>query len=499
MDYINASIPNKLSTQRQILLALGLGTFILGGILGGLLVVQHYIKYGTSPDLFIWVLAAVPLALMAIFLFFERRTVRLLKGFKLHSARTCPRCGEDAFDSDGACGHVPNSWSTLELELYWRDRSHSAMMANSTSRGDPPQAMAWWIKHRVETIVGLLALAACLLAVIVTGFILRPALLGNMISYTIVIPVYMIMLAVLLWNKSGVNYAPEGLCSSCGHPIPPDFSKGTCNECGTSIDINPKSRINITQGKKLLFVITLVWVPLLLIQGLGIMNSKGSGALALGILPNLTLIRMTTSRPLNTSLWTELSTRTLTPEERSLLFDLAIEQRQELFYFGKHNELGAWLQAEIDAGNVSAEEFRRIWVDSWIPELVVPAQATAGDPFTVILQGKRREDFQPNSIGTVILFDGFTIDDGPVVGRETNTLWALDADSDKKGAFRHFKSPLSIDKPGTYTLRASYWLMDRPFGKLDDPVERDADGRPIQPLHSTWMIPLTIEQEIEIE
>ena len=197
--------------------------------------------------------------------------------------------------------------------------------------------------------------------------------------------------------------------------------------------------------------------------------------------------------------WVELNGRTLLPAEKALLLDTALQQRREISYFGRHSGMGAWLDAEILSGNLSQKELNRIRVESWIPELVVPDRATSGTPFTAILQGEQREDFLPPGEGTTILFDGFRVGDGPVVGRETNTLWTLHANSTNEGDFRHFKKSLSIDTPGTHTIRATYWLMDRPFGKLDDPVERDADGRPILPVHSTWMIPLSIENTIVVE
>jgi hypothetical protein len=251
--------------------------------------------------------------------------------------------------------------------------------------------------------------------------------------------------------------------------------------------------------RKAIWVNLAIWLPLLF-WFVWSNTFTRTNTIAFGILSNSSLIQLAVAeRTFDTSAWDELQTRTLTPGDRALLFDGILEKRRKLYFFTKSGTLGTWLQGEIIAGGLSPEELRRLRVDNWIPELLAPDHATAGVAFTAILQGEDRQDFLANSIGTVILFDGFAIDDGPFQGGETNTLWALEADSEKKDGFRNFREPITIDEPGVHTILAQYWILDRPFGQLDDPVERDKEGRPIKPLNANWMFPLTIEQEIRID
>ena len=411
--------------------------------------------------------------------------------------RTCPKCVGFVGGDQQCCERFPKGWSVIDVERYWEDRSQHYLMAISVKRGDPPRALAWWVEYRTETIIGLFLLSGIMMLAIGIGVMFQPTLLRSPLGIVGFLPIYPLWAAAyMLWLKKRHTYSPTGLCPECGHSMPPGFKSGRCTECGEAISMT--TRVRVQPIRKAIWLNSFIWLPLLcwFVWSSTFMRNS---TVAIGILPNSSLIQLAVAeRTFDTSAWDELQTRTLTPEDRTLLFDEILEKRRQIHFFTKSGNLGTWLQSEIIAGGLSPEELRRIRVDNWIPELLVPDHATAGVPFTAILQGEDRQDFLANSTGTVILFDGFAIDDGPFQGGETNTLWALEADSEKKSGFRHFTEPITIDEPGVHTFLAQYWLLDRPFGQLDDPVERDKEGRPIKPLNTNWMIPLTIEQEIRI-
>ena len=76
--------------------------------------------------------------------------------------------------------------------------------------------------------------------------------------------------------------------------------------------------------------------------------------------------------------------------------------------------------------------------------------------------------------------------------------WTLQVDSGKDTDLLEFDVKVSIDESGTNKLAVRYWVLDRPYGGLDDDVDRNEEGIPIRPLDSTWMYPVVIEKNIEV-
>ena len=128
----------------------------------------------------------------------------------------------------------------------------------------------------------------------------------------------------------------------------------------------------------------------------------------------------------------------------------------------------------------------------------MPTTVQAREAFVVTLSGKRKEDFLSNGTGTTILFDGVSINGDDFEGGMSSSSWTLQVDSGKDTDLLEFDVKVSIDESGTNKLAVRYWVLDRPYGGLDDDVDRNEEGIPIRPLDSTWMYPVVIEKNIEV-
>ena len=210
---MSLNVSQKLEQQRHMLLGIGWSVCILGLLLCGFLILSSYtLKPVPSTNLIDWILPVFPLLILIAFLIAAQRAKRILAGYKIHSDCTCPICGGQAKGLQQCCERFPESWSKVDLARYWEDRSTNRLMAISVKRGDPPQALAWWIRYQVETISGLLVLAGISMLAIGIWLWFKPALFTSPIGLLGVIPAYLIFMAIFVWSSGKQEYSSSGLC-----------------------------------------------------------------------------------------------------------------------------------------------------------------------------------------------------------------------------------------------------------------------------------------------
>lgn len=448
-------------------------------------------------------LAAASLVLfgLAVACFFaHRRYRRVGRGLALHGTATCPLCGRDTSGESRCCRRIPEGWSSSDIFAYWEDRQRDRAMALGLRRGSPPSSLTWWIERRVLVSSLLAAFSGLFLAagLVVLAFVPR-LLVGDAPTFALILISWPLMFAGVLWLHSRREYSRAGHCGACGHAMPPGEAPARCVECGKTISRGTIVYAFVPPNASWVFV--LFFLPVLTFPLLNLWDTSGVGRKAFGVLPTSALVELAAAENgMNTAPWNELTTRQLTENEQQTLLELILNERASDSFFNETSDRGGWLRAVVEDDLLDADLLRQLRTESWIVDLVIPETPTAGVPFNPILSGERRAPFVSPSTGIAVLFDGFAIDDGPFLGAEHSSLWILHADRRdiSRDGYRHFTRSITIPSPGTHRLRARYWLIDRPYGHLEKEVKRDEHDTPILPLRSTFMVPITIEETIEV-
>jgi predicted RNA-binding Zn-ribbon protein involved in translation (DUF1610 family) len=446
----------------------------------------------------------VSLVVMGLICFIAARQYRRLgRGLEAHGAATCPCCGNVANANPRCCRRLPAGWSAADTAAYWADRATDVSMAFCLRRGNPPSSLAWWIEKRGQVILILVGFSGLILVAAIITAVFDPRLLvADTPMFALVLFVWPLWIATIVWIHSQRKFARRGHCGSCGHAIPPGAhsAKAKCLECGKALTRG--TTVYSSVAPSLRWMLGVFYLPLLFFPLWDLVNDSGAGAGVFGILPTTALVQLAAAEGgTNTLAWNELARRQLTPDEHATLVQAILAERTLDPGFWTGSDRGKWLGGAIEDGLIAPSDLSALRCETWIPDLEIPQSLRAGDAFTVILSGERRRHYAPPATGTAILFDGVSVDGGPFIGGETTTLWDLDLDRRdfSKDGYRHFAVSLTIDAPGDHVLRARYWLLDRPFGHLGDEVERSDDGRPIRPAHSTFLLPVTIEETISVE
>jgi hypothetical protein len=219
------------------------------------------------------------------------------------------------------------------------------------------------------------------------------------------------------------------------------------------------------------------------------------------IAPSLTnnaLIILAAENGRDDAIWDEVSKRTFTNEEHTKLADLVLSNRtRETFtFFGRSKD---WLVNQLNAQKLSPQSLNDLRLTYWVPEVILPEKIIAGKPFSVIVQGQSFPVMNGPLVGTVICYEGVSIDDGSYQGQEERGIWTLEASVNRNQSYSRFNTTITIDTPGTHTIRVKYWLMDRRFERFNDLLPRDEENRLTLPPDSTWMIPVTIDTEVTVQ
>ena len=474
---------------------LGWGLMIFGIIISVIVMVTRPRETMLDWMLPIGILIASATA-MSVLLFLAARNNRLKTAYAGHGGKTCPFCFQDAWASSPCCSKFPRNWGPIDLDRYWTDRSQNNMVAKSVKRGDPPEPLGMVARGSFGMVFIAISVMVVFLIGIVAMFFRYQLMAGTAYVFVFAMYIYIpILLFIQLWMVTNSQFCATGICSSCGHQQPPGNNK-ICSECGSKVD-DSKVMAKMTTKRRVVSGV-LGFGPILFILTAQIFGPMIKAGAATNF-SNAALIPIAEAQT-SFEQWAlhELMTRTLNDEEKDLVFEAAMNQRREEKYFSSTRDLGPLVEQQILDGRLSPEQLETLRIGAWQSDLLVPTTVQVGETFMVTLSGKRKEDFLTNGTGTTILFDGVSINGDDFEGGMSSGSWTLQVDSGKDTDLLEFDVKVSIDESGTNKLAVRYWVLDRPYGGLDDDVDRNAEGIPIRPLDSTWMYPVVIEKNIEV-
>ena len=455
-----------------------------------------FLWYMNHPEqIFTWGLIILPIACFPFVCISSYRDLKIRKGVTQYSQNACPKCEHDFTHNHKCCHRRPNSWSNNDVKEFWNDYTLNPFNAVAIQRGNPPQAASWWIQNSRSAAIFFFFAAGLAAFSSVSLFAIYPALIMSE-SKIILIPCYLLVAGMFLYVISGHTYSNEVVCPKCSHSLPPHLQEGTCTECGTLI---PKpSKFHPKKYKIPVVLYIALFAPILFLQLWNIAYRYGLNDAIAPSLTNNALIILAAENGRDDAIWDEVSKRTFTNEENTQLADLVISNRtrETSWVYGRSKN---WLVNQFNAQKLSPQSLNDLRLTYWVPEVILPEKIITGKPFSVVVQGQSFPGMNGPLVGTVICYEGVSIDGGPYQGQEERGIWTMEASVNPNQSYSRFNTTITIDTPGTHTIRVKYWLMDRRFERFNDLLPRDEENRLTLPPDATWMIPVTIDTEVTVQ
>lgn len=194
----------------------------------------------------------------------------------------------------------------------------------------------------------------------------------------------------------------------------------------------------------------------------------------------------------NAGAWRELNARTLSPAAEASLAHAVLDQRAGRLL--DHDARG-WVATRVAAGKLPAEIAERYFAEMFEATIKAPARVRVGEPFTVTIGVSRAHDDLVHQCS--VLFDGFSIGEGPLVGeRPGDVPGSLLAGGVDGNPLYRPEATLVAQRPGRTVVRARMWVI---AGGFFPQVTRAPDGTPAPNPRVVWSRQITIETPIDVE
>ena len=474
-----------------VCVSLGLFTLYLDGIIFA----QKATYEELGSQLFWSALVILPVLCIPFICIAWFRDLKIQKGVIQYYEQACPKCGDDFARNKECCPRRLTSWSKDDVETYWQDFVLQPFIAGGIKRGEPPTSASWLVEHSRILAICFMFTAGITVFTAASLFTIYPAMLYSS-SSIFTIPWYIFCAAVVLFAISRKTYSTSVECPKCSYPLPPNKKKGTCTECGTPV--SAPSTFYPSGVKMPLFMNFALFAPIFFSLLWNTAYQSGLGAAATSSLSNRALIILAGEDGSDKVVWDEIAKRTFTAKENAQLAENVIRNRTAQGSF-VHSRSNDWLTTQFNAQKLTPEMVVNLRRSYWVPEVILPENIIAGEPFSVILEGKSSPEINPVLVGTVICFEGVSVDDGPYQGQEERGLRVIEANASFNQGYSRFNTTITIDTPGMHTIRMKYWLMDRGYAWIKEPLPRNEDGLLTMPDDATWMIPVTIDTEVAVQ
>gem|GEM_PF-4472366 len=322
-----------------------------------------------------------------------------------------------------------------------------------------------------------------------------------------------LLLFMIGWTRRG---GPLRRCRECDYEYSwssEDEAAGrapsNCPECGS------EWREFLVRGSRIRSKPLMAVGAAVAVLGLFGFPGLGRATHAYAILPTWILINHVTDHSAigHTGEWATLQSRTLTPKQRERLARGLLERRSSATWFlGPEGE--TWIQQAIKSGLIPIPLVDRYFSEALKVQIIAPDSVRVGERFKVALRVENHGDIH-NGVGPRVWFVGYGVDDGtPLVGRLGGMQYGNMFGSERitfgrVGGYSirgsNPEATLSIDKAGSTTIRAVYWLVFPPIPSPGTPagtvpnVGWNPDGSPALPKGSAgWLKRIEVTRTIEV-
>jgi hypothetical protein len=188
--------------------------------------------------------------------------------------------------------------------------------------------------------------------------------------------------------------------------------------------------------------------------------------------------------------WEELAKRQLEPRWTRIMAERVLGHREQDAWDRAPSE---WLESVLAAGQAPVDVAERFYRAGFRATLELPRRVKVGETFeprlrvTLAAQGKD---------SPAVMFGGYRIDDGPVVGRAKEPAWAHNLQPGLFSAYRDvFGVACRAERAGEIRVRAVYWVVYQPSYWS---VEWEPDGTPARPGNAAWFEKREVEGVVRV-
>lgn len=191
--------------------------------------------------------------------------------------------------------------------------------------------------------------------------------------------------------------------------------------------------------------------------------------------------------------WDELALRPLDAASTRMMAQRVIAYRSREQY---DSASSGWFEKMMAAKKVPADLVERYYAEALRAELVVPRRVRAGQEFEVSLRVGHVANGWVEKVG--LMFGGYRVGDGPVIGRQEATLWEYQM---RPQVFSRRKDvvveKLKVDVPGEVRVKATWWIAVEP--SFTDELKWTVTGEPRTPAKALWFRKFDEERVVRVE
>lgn len=464
---------------------------------------------GAPTKIILWAaIAVVPLIILPVVLvrLQMRRQHRLMQMMLENSGMVCPQCrvpieigGEQRSVECARCGRA---FAVEELQQLWSTLMLDPMPANqwwakhSAGQGARGKAARWLMPegrlHPIRMIAVQFALwtTAGVLLALVRGASLIAGSLQFMHMFLVMSGFF---LAAAGWK---MRAGDSRYCARCNYEQGPDpAALERCPECGFEWNAFAGTVRGQVRPNKPMMVIGV----LIALLGFASIFAPLTGAnWQLKMLPTGPLIQETvTSRSFTMAEWTELRTRTLSPDQQRRLATGLLDKRLRTAWFTPDED--NWFAAQLAADALPDNLKMRYYREMLYIELIAPAQAKIDE--TVALDAKfTYRGATSNNPTAEAYIAGYYIGDDPApLARQSVGAAGIMLDKSRSGGRkRAVSSEFTPTAAGVVPVKLKVWVMYIPMGQGNQAITWQTDGTPVIPAAAVWHELRAFERTIEI-
>ncbi|MCK4874095.1 MAG: hypothetical protein KAS72_15335, partial [Phycisphaerales bacterium] len=445
----------------------------------------------------------------------RRRIMRLVPQF---SARVCPACVramDSADDETCTCPRCGACWPEEELEALWEQTAHRqnriGWLVKRLRRYDVTWRRHMWavfatgIDHpyRFGIIGGVFGAVIGILLAFLTGSRVPVIILGHATVTSSLIAGGVYYLA-LQWGKS----TQGRFCATCSYEKDPAGEPPPrCPECGADWSL-PGATMHVRrlEGKVRIPIASIALLLLIFIPGVVlVMPSKHAH-----LLPTSVLVRYAVTGNIlsSDSYWAELSTRTMTPEQKLELAQRVLDKRASGEILALDTGL-IWLDKYAAAGRMDPDMLERFYAGMLALHIEGPARVRVGEQIQLEVWGQDRSaNASRGTTYALVLVEGFYVGDAASpIGRHDTGDFGSEFDSEQREFAQMLRLSLpepaacmtfTPDQPGEVTVRAAMWIVIAPTNAMPTALSWAEDDSIITPPGTSWTKRVELEHVLEV-
>jgi len=479
--------------------------------------IETTVSFAELKSFFIFIafyVAFLPIGFLSI-----RKLRRTMILVPQHHGRVCPKCVIPMLDEEkevsSRCPKCSAVWPNEEMIPYWEKvvltpKESWEDLSATRDKYQTARTRLFPFINRMYRDHFILANNTPFLLLII-GYIAYEVVFGDDSLFRIFDQLWMFLPIVIAmcFFFSGMKRrrGREEYCSSCEYMKPPENSEAIprCPECGSKWNEPGGTVYGKVSSKPLLLIISFIifFLPFLI---LSLHTFSSVQSLTSGVMPTAYIKAKVLSDPLaDSTLWNELSQRSMTTDERNefaeRLLDRRFEDRNYSFTNGP-----TWLGAQVQSKAISDTLIERYFNEMLRMQLIAPEQAAVNESVTFSVSAENRSNFGAG-YAVATTFEGYFVDDQiEPLYRATEWIDGCTLDDISKQSPCEYPEEcrtysIQFDTPGTHTVRLIAWCVivpsQTPITGLHE-VTWLPNGQPSLPAETVWSKRVELTCEIVV-